>query len=134
MNDFIKILTHGRRLQGATKQLTIEELEDVSVKIISLIEKRKEALVKEEKELALKKEKIEAIRQQMLDAGLDISDFDAQLNESKSKQSRRKGQKRPIKYVLEQNGEEFKWTGIGRMPVVFKEALASGKTLEDFAI
>ena len=29
MSDFLDILTHGRRLQGAVKDLTVEELESV---------------------------------------------------------------------------------------------------------
>ena len=32
MSDFLDILTHGRRLQGAVKELSIEELEQVQEK------------------------------------------------------------------------------------------------------
>lgn len=133
MNDFINILTHGRRLQGATKSLSIDELLEVQEKLASVIEKRREQLVAEQAELEEKKAKIEAIRQQMIEAGLDISDFDAEHN-LKPKQTRRKGQKRPVRYVITQNGKEIKWTGIGRMPVVFREVLESSGSLEDYAV
>lgn len=133
MNDFINILTHGRRLQGATKSLSIDELLDVQAKLASVIEKRREQLVAEQAELEEKKAKIEAIRQQMIEAGLDISDFDAEHN-LKPKQTRRKGQKRPVRYAITQDGQETKWTGIGRMPVVFRKILESGGSLEDYAV
>lgn len=133
MNDFINILTHGRRLQGATKSLSIDELLEVQEKLASVIEKRREQLVAEQAELEEKKAKIEAIRQQMIEAGLDISDFDAEHN-TKTKQTRRKGQKRPVRYAITQDGKEIKWTGIGRMPVVFREVLESGGSLEDYAV
>ena len=77
MNDFINILTHGRRLQGATKSLSIDELLDVQEKLASVIDKRREQLAAQQAELE-EKAKIAAIRQQMLDAGLDITDFDAE--------------------------------------------------------
>ena len=133
MNDFINILTHGRRLQGATKSLSIDELLDVQAKLASVIEKRREQLVAEQAELEEKKAKIEAIRQQMIESGLDISDFYAEHN-LKPKYTRRKGQKRPVRYAITQDGQETKWTGIGRMPVVFREILESGGSLEDYAV
>ena len=42
MNDFLEILTHGRRLQGAVKDLSTAELESVQEKLANIIEKRKE--------------------------------------------------------------------------------------------
>jgi DNA-binding protein H-NS len=134
MTDFLDILTHGRRLQGATKSLSIAELEDVQQKLAIVIEKRREMAVAEQAELAEKQAKIAEIRQQMIDAGLDISDFDAQHANPTVKVSKRKGQKRPIKYRIEQDGEVTNWTGIGRMPVVFREALAAGRSLDDFSV
>ena len=41
MSEFLDILTHGRRLQGAVKELSIEELEQVQEKLSGIIEKRK---------------------------------------------------------------------------------------------
>ena len=37
MSDFLDILNHGRRLQGAVKELSIEELESIQEKISSII-------------------------------------------------------------------------------------------------
>ena len=131
MSDFLDILTHGRRLQGAVKELSIEELEQVQEKLSGIIEKRKEKLVEQEKLEKEKLEKLAAIKKQMEEAGLNVEDLQA-LNVETNKKV---GKKRPVKYKLvDSKGEEHLWTGIGRMPRVYKEALDSGKSLDDFAI
>ena len=82
----------------------------------------------------LKKEKLEklaAIKKQMEEAGLNVEDLQA-LNTDVNKKV---GKKRPVKYKLvDETGEEHLWTGIGRMPRVYREALDSGKSLDDYAI
>lgn len=132
MSEFISILTHGRRLQGAVKDLTLEELEEVATKLSSIIEKRREKeaeLIAAEKE---KQEKLDLIKKQMEEAGLDIEDLQGLTS---GKTSKRVGQKRPVKYLLKDDeGNEHPWTGIGRMPKVYSHALASGKSLDDFSI
>ncbi|WP_334060047.1 H-NS histone family protein [Alteromonas sp. S005] len=131
MSDFLDILTHGRRLQGAVKELSIEELEQVQEKLSGIIEKRKEKLLEQEKLEKEKLEKLAAIKKQMEEAGLNVEDLQA-LDTSTNKNV---GKKRPIKYKLvDDNGEEHLWTGIGRMPRVYKDALDSGKSLNDYAI
>lgn len=134
MSDFLHILTHGRRLQGATKSLSIEELREVVTKLEAVIEKRIELDAANAQQEAEKRAQIEKIREQMIAAGLDIADFDANLIAPKKKGTRRKGAKRPIKYSITVDGSETKWTGIGRMPVVFNHALENGASLEDFLI
>lgn len=132
MSDFLDILTHGRRLQGAVKDLTVEELESVVEKLNNIIEKKHaqaEAEIQAQKE---KLEKLAEIKQQMADAGIDISDLQ-EVAEPKAKR-KSAGKKRPVKYKITVDGETTAWTGVGRMPVVFKQALESGKSLEDFAI
>ena len=131
MNEFTDILTHGRRLQGAVKELSLEELEAIQVKLGSIIEKRKEKALALEKAEQEKREKLAAIKKQMEEAGLNVEDLQA-LTIEKSKKT---GKKRPVKYSLtDTNGNSHPWTGIGRMPRVYKDALDSGKALEDFAV
>ena len=132
MSDFLDILTHGRRLQGAVKDLTVEELESVIEKLNNIIEKKHaqaEAEIQAQKE---KLEKLAEIKQQMADAGIDISDLQ-EVAEPKAKR-KSAGKKRSVKYKITVDGDTTAWTGVGRMPVVFKQALESGKSLEDFAI
>ena len=131
MREFLDILTHGRRLQGAVKELSIEELEQVQEKLSGIIEKRKEKLLEQEKLKKEKLEKLAAIKKQMEEAGLNVEDLQA-LNTDVNKKV---GKKRPVKYKLvDETGEEHLWTGIGRMPRVYREALDSGKSLDDYAI
>jgi DNA-binding protein H-NS len=134
MSEFSDILLHARRLQGATKDLSLDELFDAQEKLALVIEKRKELQAQYELENQAKIAQIEAIKKQMLEAGLDISDFDSSIASDKPKRTRKCGAKRPIKYAITVNSDTTSWTGIGRMPVVFTQALASGKSLEDFAV
>ena len=62
MSDFIDILTHGRRLQGAVKELSIEELESVQEKLANIVNKRKEKALEEERAEIEKREKLAAIQ------------------------------------------------------------------------
>lgn len=131
MSDFIKILTHGRRLQAAVKEIDIETLEEVAGKLSNIIETRKQQeadLLQAEND---KKEKLDAIRKQMEDAGINWED----IAEMGPPRSSRLGQKRPVKYsYTDSEGNEHRWTGIGRMPKVFAKLLEQGKKLEDFQI
>ncbi len=131
MSEFISILTHGRKLQGAVKELSVEELQDVASKLERIIEKRKEkdaAAIEAEK---ARMAKIAEIQKQLEEAGLSADDLQAA---APVKQRKSLGQKRPIKYKLSDANGEHTWTGIGRMPRVFAAALDSGKTLDDFKI
>ena len=132
MSDFLRILTHGRRLQGAVKELSLEELESVVEKLNAIVDTRKQKEMEAARAAEEKQSKLEEIRRQLEEAGLDIDD----LNSVPSvKLSKRAGQKRPVKYsITDEDGEEHKWTGIGRMPKVFSEQLDAGKSLDDFKI
>jgi len=131
MNEFLDILTHGRRLQGAVKELSIQELESVQEKLANIVVKRKEKVQAEEKAEQEKQVKLAEIKKQMEEAGLNFSDLQS-LNVDTSKKT---GKKRPVKFTLtDSEGVTHPWTGIGRMPRVYKEALDNGKSLDDFAI
>lgn len=132
MKDFLSILTHGRRLQGAVRDLSLDELEEVLVKFKNIIETRKQKEENKRLQEAAKKAKIVEIHKQLLDAGISYEEL-SELTQQKV--SKRVGQKRPIKYTLtDDEGEVHQWTGIGRMPVVFRNALKAGKSLDDFKI
>ncbi|WP_340679749.1 H-NS family nucleoid-associated regulatory protein [Paraglaciecola sp.] len=131
MSEFLAILTHGRRLQGAVKELTVSELEVVAEKLNNIIELKKSKAAELAQQDIVKQAKLSDILKQMQEAGLNVADLH-QVSDSKPAKT---PQKRPVKYKLvAQNGEERLWTGIGRMPKVFAEALASGKSIEQFLI
>jgi DNA-binding protein H-NS len=132
MSDFLNILTHGRKLQGATKELSIAELQLVSGKLNTIIKQRRTketAVLEKEKQ---KQNKLDIILKQIEEAGLEIKDFE---KNSKLKKSSLSAQKRPIKYkFIKQDGTEVLWTGVGRMPLVFVNALANGNSLNHYSI
>ena len=64
MKDFLDILTHGRRLQGAVKELNLNELEQVQEKLASIVEKRKEKAREAEKAQEEKQQKLAEIKRQ----------------------------------------------------------------------
>ncbi|MFT5677195.1 MAG: DNA-binding protein H-NS [Paraglaciecola sp.] len=132
MNDFLKILSHGKRLQVAVKELSLDELIVVVEKLNNIIEKRKLAEEKA-KETAIEKEStVNEILRQLQDAGLELKDLQAKFS---VKKSTRVGQKRPVKYILtDAHGSAHPWTGIGRMPKVYAAALAEGNSLDSFKI
>ncbi|MBC3764348.1 H-NS family nucleoid-associated regulatory protein [Neptunicella marina] len=133
MSEFLATLTHGRKLQGAVKELPLDELKLVAEKLQNIIEKRQQKEAELQQLQQQKKQKIEELRQQIEDAGLDLSDFEA-LNGKTSKPAKPQ-KKRPVKYRIKgDDGQITEWTGIGRMPVVFTKALKAGKSLEDFSI
>jgi len=132
MSDFLNMLTHERRLQAAVKELSLEELSGVANKLNNIIEKRKEndaALIAAEK---TKQSKLDDILKQLADAGIPLADLQPAKS---SKTSKKTGQKRPVKYQLvDSDGKQHSWTGIGRMPLVYSAALATGKSLEEFKV
>ncbi|WP_416304990.1 H-NS family nucleoid-associated regulatory protein [Neptunicella sp. SCSIO 80796] len=132
MSDFISVLTHGRKLQGAVKELSIEELHDVASKLARIIENREKKEAEAKIQAQAKKAKIEQLRQQIEDAGLDLADFEQFAD---SKPAKKTGKKRPIKYsIKDKDGNVTNWTGIGRMPLVFADAMKQGKKLDSFKI
>jgi DNA-binding protein H-NS len=131
MSEFLAILTHGRKLQGAVKELSVLELESVAQKLDAIIEVRKQKEVEQQRLELAKKEKLADILLQMQEAGIDVAD----LQQDGAKKPIKPQQKRPIKYkVTDEKGDVHQWTGIGRMPKIYAQAIASGKKLSDFAI
>ncbi|MCU7554004.1 H-NS histone family protein [Alteromonas sp. ASW11-19] len=132
MSEFLDILTHGRRLQGAVKELSIQELESVQDKLGNIIEKRKQKALEQEQAEKEKLAKIAEIQKQMEEAGVKVDDLKVSSSDTPKKTT---GKKRPVKYqITDKDGKTHPWTGIGRMPKVFKEAIDNGKKLQDFSI
>ncbi|WP_115719095.1 H-NS histone family protein [Gallaecimonas mangrovi] len=133
MSDFLQILGNQRRLNAATKELTLAELEEIKGKLDAIIEQRAEEEAEREKEEAERTAKIDELRKAMAEAGISAEDI---IGGSSTGTSRRggKGAKRPAKYRLEKDGEEYLWTGIGRMPKVFKEIVDNGGNLDNYLI
>ena len=130
MSEFTAVLCHARRFKSAVKELSVEQLEDVKVKLDKIIIDRAEELEEQKKEEAERMEKIKKI-QEMLEAdGIDINELQA----SPVKKSAKRAPRAPKYAINNDAGERVTWTGQGRMPNVFKHQLEKGKKIEDFLI
>ncbi|ABL99375.1 H-NS family nucleoid-associated regulatory protein [Shewanella amazonensis] len=130
MSEFLEILTHGRRLKAAVKDLSLDELRDLGAKLEKIIVEREAEAEEELKANAERIAKIEEIRKQMAEIGLSVED----LGVTAAKPAAKKRAPRPPKYKIVVDGEEITWTGQGRMPTVFKNAVEGGASMDDFLI
>ncbi|WP_194755908.1 H-NS family histone-like protein [Aliidiomarina indica] len=135
MSEFTDILTHARRLNAATKDLSVAELQEVAVKLDNVIEQRKEEEAELKRAEAAKLADIERIRKDIQAAGLNPEDILGASGRAPVKRSQRKRAPKPPKYEYTMsNGERRTWTGQGRMPKPIQKALNQGKSLESFLI
>ncbi len=130
MNDFLKIITHARRLKSALKEISVEQLEEIKSKLQKIIDDR----IAEEKAAKIanaeKLEKIRKYREALAVEGIDPEEL---LDESSQKQNKKT--KRQPKYELwNEAGEHITWTGQGRMPNAIKARIEAGEALETFLI
>ncbi|BDA59973.1 hypothetical protein NUITMVS1_14360 [Shewanella xiamenensis] len=73
--------------------------------------------------------KIAELQKMIESAGLSLDDLGGVTAKVKSTRA-----PRPAKYSIVVEGETVTWTGLGRMPTVFKEQIENGRSIEDFLI
>jgi len=134
MNNFIKTLLNARSLKAATRDLTIDQLQEAIRKIEKIIEARKIEAAEAEAAKQAKLAKLLEYKKMFEKDGLNLEDF-AILKKTATKTSKKRAP-RPAKYAYEdESGNRKTWTGQGRTPSVIKKALDKGeKSLEDFLI
>lgn len=130
MTEFTEILLHARRLKKAVAELSFDELTEARDKLAKVIADREEDEKARVEAEAEKLKQIEEIQRLMSEAGVSAEELTG-AGAAKSKGPKRKVEP---KYCIIVNGEEHTWTGRGRKPVVFEQALAAGKSLEDYLI
>lgn len=130
MNDFIRIVTHSRRLKSAVKELSIEQLEEIKAKLQTIIEERIAEAEAEQQENAERLEKIRKYKEMLAADGIELVELSDLLPEKQSKRTPRQ----PKYEVWNEAGEHITWTGQGRMPNVFKARIEAGEPLETFLI
>jgi DNA-binding protein H-NS len=129
MEDFQKIIAHFRRFKSAVKQLRIEDLEEIKVKLSNIIEDRKaeaEAMRLENEE---RTGKVKKYREMLAKDGIELDELQATMPEKKPKT------KQKAKYELwDDKGKRVTWTGQGRMPNILKDHVNAGESLTTFLI
>lgn len=132
MSDFLKVLSHARRLKAATEELAIDALEEVVDKLQKIIDDRRNAEEEEKKQNAERLAKIEEYRKMLEADGIDLSELGGATESAKP---RAKRPPRPAKYEYwNDQGERLTWTGQGRMPKILQEKTQSGQDLSEFLI
>ncbi|RTE87384.1 MULTISPECIES: H-NS family nucleoid-associated regulatory protein [Gammaproteobacteria] len=133
MKDFINILSHARRLNAATKSMSVAELKEVADKLQTVIEKRVEEEAEYLREQEEKQRVIEDLKRQMKEANISAGEL-IEGGDSEAK-PRKKRKPLPAKYAyIDDNGNRQTWTGQGRAPKPIQKALNTGGSKSDFLI
>lgn len=130
MNEFSAILCHAKRFKGNVKELSIEQLEEVKLKLDKIIEDRTLELEVRRKGEAEHLEKIKRIQEIMAAEGVEASE----LQFSATVKAAKKAPRQPKYEINNAEGDRITWTGQGRMPNLFKNRLEQGEKIESFLI
>lgn len=133
MSDFIKTFLNARSLRAATKELSVEQLEDVLIKFTNIINDRKEAEAAQLEKQQAKQAKMNEILLQLKESGISPEEL-INLTDSTIEKTKTKREPRPAKYAYDVNGETKTWTGQGRMPLPLQEIMNANGSIEEFLI
>ncbi|MDO6684730.1 MULTISPECIES: H-NS family histone-like protein [unclassified Agarivorans] len=135
MSDFIKVFLNARSLKAATKELSIEQLEESFNKLKVILDERYTLKAEEDKLQQEKREKLEKYKALLEQDGIDPSELLSIIEDAPVKE-RKKREPLPAKYkFVDENGEDKTWTGQGRTPSPIQRAIKNeGKSKEDFLI
>ena len=138
MSEVLKVLSNIRSFRLATRDFSVEQLENLLEKIETLVSEKKVELAKAQEEENARQERIakykellekEGISRQELAEilGLDVSEKVSGVSKKRSS--------RPAKYqYVDENGVTKTWTGQGRTPKAIQAQLDQGKPLSSFEI
>jgi len=135
MNDFLKTLLNIRSLRAALRELSFEQLVEAKDKFDEIYAEREQQESKLREESAERLQKLAEFAELLKDAGIDPSELVGTATTAKAEGTvKSKRAPRPAKYRYTEDGQEKTWTGQGRMPKAIAEAVAAGKTLDDFLL
>lgn len=133
MSDFLRVFLNSRSLRVATRELTLEQLNDGFDKLTAIVTERRENEEQYRLQNAERLRKIEEYKELLRSEGIDIADL---ISGEVSSTEKSKRAPRPPKYrYTDENGQEQTWTGQGRQPLPIRRAIEEqNKKLEDFLI
>jgi DNA-binding protein H-NS len=137
-DTLIALAASKTKTKKAAKSLALNELKKLIDNLSAAYsdEKKREA-AKEEKKKAAALKKLQAM---MAESGLTPAEVAKLAGAAPKKRGRKPKAKAktvskvPPKYKITANGETHKWTGRGRMPVIFREYVEGGGSLESCLI
>lgn len=127
-------LNNIRTLRALARELSMDVLEEVLEKVRIVTEEKRSEQAELERQRAEQQDKINALLELMKADGISPSDLlGGELAHAGQPAKKRKA--RAAKYrFIDASGEEKTWTGQGRTPKPIANALANGKSLDDFLI
>lgn len=133
MSSMLKNLNNIRSLRAMAREFSVDVLEDMLEKFRVVTKERRDEEEQLQRQRAEQQAKINALLAQMQADG--ISPEELLSITPATARSVKKRQPRPVKYrFIDLNGETKTWTGQGRTPKSIAQALAAGKSLDDFLI
>ncbi|MBJ8676710.1 DNA-binding protein StpA [Citrobacter sp. BNK-39] len=133
MSSMLKNLNNIRSLRVMAREFSVDVLEDMLEKFRVVTKERRDEEEQLQRQRAEQQAKINALLAQMQADG--ISPEELLSITPATARSVKKRQPRPAKYrFIDLNGETKTWTGQGRTPKPIAQALAAGKSLDDFLI
>ena len=133
MSSMLKNLNNIRSLRAMAREFSVDVLEDMLEKFRVVTKERRDEEEQLQRQRAEQQAKINALLAQMQADG--ISPEELLSITPATARSVKKRQPRPAKYrFIDLNGETKTWTGQGRTPQPIAQALAAGKSLDDFLI
>ncbi|MCX8984389.1 DNA-binding protein StpA [Citrobacter portucalensis] len=133
MSSMLKNLNNIRSLRAMAREFSVDVLEDMLEKFRVVTKERRDEEEQLQRQRAEQQAKIKALLAQMQADG--ISPEELLSITPATARSVKKRQPRPAKYrFIDLNGETKTWTGQGRTPKPIAQALAAGKSLDDFLI
>lgn len=133
MSSMLKNLNNIRSLRAMAREFSVDVLEDMLEKFRVVTKERRDEEEQLQRQRAKQQAKINALLAQMQADG--ISPEELLSITPATARSVKKRQPRPAKYrFIDLNGETKTWTGQGRTPKPIAQALAAGKSLDDFLI
>lgn len=133
MSIMLQKLNNIRSLRALSREFSIDVLEEMLEKLRIVTEEKRSEEAEMLENQAEKQEKINALLDLMRAEGFTADDLLGGAVAPVSNGKKRAA--RPAKYrFTDVNGEQKSWTGQGRMPKPIAQAIANGKSLEDFLI
>ncbi|POT56363.1 DNA-binding protein StpA [Citrobacter amalonaticus] len=133
MNLTLQSLNNIRSLRAMAREFSIDVLEEMLEKFRVVTKERREEEEQQQRLRAEQQEKINTWLELIKAEGINPEELlggDVAVARTGNKR-----QPRPAKYrYTDFNGEAKTWTGQGRTPKAIAQALAAGKSLDDFLI
>jgi len=129
----LKNLNNIRSLRAMAREFSVDVLEDMLEKFRVVTKERRDEEEQLQRQRAEQQEKINTLLAMMQADGINPEELLSMT--PATARSVKKRQPRPAKYrFTDLNGETKTWTGQGRTPKPIAQALAAGKSLDDFLI